>query len=295
MRVYCGPSVFVCVRATINKTTHTHIHTCEQTLPTDCEHSEHKNHMFSNSTKHTHTPPTSKPTHLTLSVSSPHPLCVFVCVVSRASYILCMQVKKKRKNKSKSKDKHVYRQRERERQTDRLTDWKSVQESSAQRIESERRRALWHFVIWFVCWQHVANAGLATRAWEIEHTNSCLCVLAYIHTHACGQLLLSGTLATDLRWPSMRVICLREFVVVAMPSLASFLQMTSQRTGNIAKRCTASLSASLSLSQLLFLFWFSSDMATAAWLSNDLVACFFFGATLRPCQCVENCICCGPQ
>lgn len=51
----------------------------------------------------------------------------------------------------------------------------------------------------------------------------------------------------------------------------------------------------VSLSLSLFLFWFCSDMATAAWLSNDLVACFFFGATLRPCQCVENCICCGPQ
>lgn len=40
-----------------------------------------------------------------------------ISVVSRASYILCMQVKKKRKNKSKSKDKHVYQLTEKQRAT----------------------------------------------------------------------------------------------------------------------------------------------------------------------------------
>lgn len=197
---------------------------------------------------HTHTE-TSKPTHLTLSVSSPHPLCMLVCVVSRASYILCMQVKKKRKNKIKSKDKHVYRQRERERerQTDSLTAWKSVQEKSALAKEREWTSScsltfcdmICVLATCCQCWP--GNSCL--RNWAHEQLLMC----THIHTHACGQLLLSGTLATDLRWPSMRVVYLRKFVVVAMPSLASFFQMTSQRIGNIAKRCTASLTECLSL------------------------------------------------
>lgn len=209
-----------------------------------------------------------------------------------------MQVKKKRKNKSKSKDKHVYRQRERERQTDRQTDWlkECAREERAQRIESERRRALWHFVIWFVCWQHVANAGLATRAWEIEHTNSCLCVLAFIHMHvtivAERDFSNRFTLTFDARYLFVRICC----CCYAKLGFISSNDVTAHWQHCKTLHCLPLwLSVCLSLSQLLFLFWFSSDMATAAWLSNDLVACFFFGATLRPCQCVENCICCGPQ
>lgn len=135
------------------------------------------------------------------------------------------------------------------------------------------------------CWP--GNSCL--RNWAHEQLFMCTC----IHIYTCMWAIVAErdfsnrfTLTFDARYLFARICCCCH----AKLGFISSNDVTAHW-----QRCTASLSASLSLSQLLFLFWFCSDMATAAWLSNDLVACFFFGATLRPCQCVENCICCGPQ
>lgn len=100
----------------INKTKHTHTRE-QQILPTDGK-SNTKIRCFLTQT-HTHTEAVmckntqraqkkslSRPLFKSLSLSFGG--YIPVVSVSRASYILCMQVKKKRKNKSKSKDKHAY-------------------------------------------------------------------------------------------------------------------------------------------------------------------------------------------
>jgi len=95
MLVYCGPSVFVCASewATINKTAHTHTFTLA--------------YLWANIANWLWAANTKIICFLTALLSLSR--CVCIGFVSRASYILCMQVKKKRKNKSKSKDKHVYK------------------------------------------------------------------------------------------------------------------------------------------------------------------------------------------
>lgn len=161
-------------------------------------------------------PPTSKPTHLTLSVSSPHPLCVFVCVVSRASYILCMQVKKKRKNKSKSKDKHVFRQRERERARGRQTDW-LTERVCKRRARAKDREWTSSCSLTFCdmicvlatccqCWP--GNSCL--RNWAHEQLFMCTC----IHTYTCMWAIVAErdfsnrfTLTFDARYLFARICC----------------------------------------------------------------------------------------
>lgn len=164
------------------------------------------------------------------------------------------------------------RAREQERQTDSLTAWKSVQEKSAR--EGERVNVV---VLSDILWYDLCVGNmLPMLAWQLvlEKLSTRTAVNMYTHTCTCMRAIVAErdfsnrfTLTFDARCLFARICCCcyAKLGFILLNDVTAHWQ-----------HCKTSL----------FLFWFS-DMATAAWLSNDLVACFFFGATLRPCQCVD--------